>query len=114
MKIPWIIQTLANTHNFVSNIFATSILKFKKWYHGSILGVGSLNIYLITDSYEQTHESMREFLFDRFGRASERCRATLQLEAVQDKDVEGTTEAKGSSRVAGDLMSTRNAKHINN
>jgi hypothetical protein len=51
---------------------------------------------------------MREFLFDRLGRASERCRATLQLQAVQDKEVEGTTEAKGFSRVAGDLMSTRN------
>jgi hypothetical protein len=35
----------------------------------------------------------------------------LHSQAVQDKEVEGTTEAKGSSRSAGDLMSTRNAKH---
>jgi hypothetical protein len=33
-----------NTHNFVSNFFATYILKFQKWYHGSILGIGSLDI----------------------------------------------------------------------
>jgi hypothetical protein len=36
---------LVNTHNFVSNFFATYILKFQKWYHGSILGIGSLDIY---------------------------------------------------------------------
>jgi hypothetical protein len=30
----------------------------------------------------------------------------LQLQAVQDKEVEGTTDTKGSSSAAGNLMST--------
>jgi hypothetical protein len=34
-----------NTHNSVSILFAIYILKFWTWYHGSILGVGSLDIY---------------------------------------------------------------------
>lgn len=33
----------------------------------------------------------------------------LQLQAVQDKRLEGTTEAKGDNRVAADLMLGRNA-----
>jgi hypothetical protein len=48
LKILGIVKTcLVNTHNSVLIFFATYILNYWKWYHCSILGIGSLDIYAI-------------------------------------------------------------------